>query len=242
MLPVAANIFSTCPSQHGAQGVAVRLPPLLDPNPPSQAWIPPPHGWCFQPWFMVYASNAQYLNFRNLQYDPTPIHSSYPVLQINDLTSFQLPGNGTVYTSYGVNTPNPQWHAVLDYAGTGILEAATSQYSSLAWGCDGMGTPYYVSYSSASEVTHTPAGIDIMSTNDKGLDKETADTIVAALKNLPNQEVIALAGSLSKTVQDGERDGMPRVSFASICYVMCELIDWFGCRLFAMSIVRQIRI
>jgi hypothetical protein len=177
-----------------------------------------------------------------LQYDPTPIDSLYPVVQINDLTSFQLPGNETVYTSYGIDKPNPQWHAVLDYAGRGILEEATSQYSLLAWGCDSMGTPYYVSYSSASEVTQTPAGIDIMSTNDKGLDKETADTIVAALKNLPNQDVIALAASLSKTVQDGGRDGMPRVSFASTCYVLCELIDWFGCRLFAMSIARQIRI
>ncbi|WP_218968304.1 hypothetical protein, partial [Klebsiella pneumoniae] len=117
---------------------------------------------------MIYASNSQYLGFRNLQYDPTAIDPANPAGQVNDLTSFQVPGNDTIYTTYGVDTPDPRpgFSAVLDYAGTGILTGATSEYSIMAWGCDNTGTPYYVSYSSETALTATPAGIDIFSTND----------------------------------------------------------------------------
>jgi hypothetical protein len=212
-LTVTATPLSTCPSQIGAQGVQVRLPPALSVNPPSPPWIAPPTGWYFKLWSMDYASNTQYTAFRNLQYDPTPIDPAKPTGKVNDLTSFQLPGNDTIYTSYGIDTPSsrPGWSAVLDYAGTGILAGGTSQYSLLAWGCDSTQTPYYASYSSAAEATNTPAGIDIFSTSDKGVDGATLAALVKALKSLPNKEIQGLMATLTKTVQDGGRNGKPRV-------------------------------
>jgi hypothetical protein len=131
---------------------------------------------------------------------------------VHDLTSFQL--NDTLYTSYGIDTPNtrPGWPAVLEYAGTDILEGATGEYSLLAWGCEGSSTPYYASYSSATVDTNTPAGIDIMSTSDKGPDVATLAALVKALKGLNNKEIQGLVGGLVKMNQDGARNGQPRVS------------------------------
>lgn len=177
---------------------------------------------------MIYASNAQYLSFRNLQYDPSPIDPNDPEGQVNDLTSFQLPNNDTIYTSYGVDTPHPTWSAVLDYAGTGILEGATSQYSLLAWGCDLNGKKYYASYSTAADATETPAGIDIMCLDDAGLDESTAETLIEKMKALPNEEVKQLAEGLVRTVQDGGRDGLPRVACDDYCKTNENLIGIIG--------------
>jgi hypothetical protein len=161
---------------------------------------------------MIYASNQQYALFRNLQYDPTPLDAANPAGLVNDLFSFQLRGNNTVYTSYGVDTPNEKYAAVLEYNGTGIIAGATSEYSLLAWGCDGDGVPYYASYSTETDVTGTPAGIDIMSTSEEGPDETTVEALVKALKDLPDVEIQGLAANLTRMTQDGGRDGLPRVS------------------------------
>lgn len=211
-LTAFATPTSTCPPSTGAKGVQVRLPPFMSSN-PSIPWVPPPTGWYFKPWNMIYASSPQFLAFRNFQSDPTAIDSTKPAGKVNDLTSFQLPGNDTVYTSYGVDTPDPRpkFTAVLQYAGTGILTGATSEYSIMAWGCDASKTPYYASYSTESASTGTPAGIDILSTNDKGPDDATVDAIITAMKALPSPEIQTLAAALTEMTQDGGRDGKPRV-------------------------------
>ncbi|KAH7384123.1 hypothetical protein DE146DRAFT_667924 [Phaeosphaeria sp. MPI-PUGE-AT-0046c] len=227
-LTATASPSSSCPSDIGPSGVQVRLPPPLVTSSYPPFWTPPPTGFYFKLWSMIYASSAQFTAFRNLQYDPSPIHPAHPTGQVNDLTSFQLPGNDTIYTSYGIDTPNYQWPAVLDYAGTGILEGAMSQYSLLAWGCDKSGNPYYASYSTAAELTQTPAGIDIMSTEDQGLDEETAEVLIEMLKALPNEELSGLASGLVRMVQDGGRDGLPRVVCDDSCKTNENLIGIIG--------------
>ncbi|KAH7089127.1 hypothetical protein FB567DRAFT_325255 [Paraphoma chrysanthemicola] len=201
----------TCPPDHGPEGVRVRLPPAFDGSGHHTSWVAPPPSWYFKPWSMIYASNLQYAAFRNFQYDPTTIDASEPSGLVNDLTSFQLPGNDTIYTTYGVDTPHTTYPAVLIYAGTGILEGATSEYSMLAWGCDARGQPYYASYSTAVELSSTPAGIDIMSTSNSGPDEATFEALVKALNNLRNEEIRGLVATLTKMTQDGGRNGHPRV-------------------------------
>ena len=110
-----------------------------------------------------------------------------------------------------IDTPNPRFDAVPEYEGTGILAGATSEYSVMAWGCDNVGTEYYVSYSSETALTATPAGIDIMSTSDRGPDGATIDALIAALKTLTNLKIRALVDALTKMTQDGDRNGKPRV-------------------------------
>jgi hypothetical protein len=177
---------------------------------------------------MIYASNPQYTAFRNLQYDPTPIIPSKPTGQVNDLTSFQLPNNSTIYTTYGIDTPHPIWPAVLDYAGTGILEGATSQYSLMAWGCDEHRVPYYVSYSTATALTATPAGIDIMSTSDEGVGEGTVRVLFEMLGELESEEIVGLVGSLTRMVQDGGRRGMERMRCDEECKTNRNLIEILG--------------
>lgn len=177
---------------------------------------------------MILASNPQYAAMRNVQYDPTPIDPSDPTGLVNDLFSFQFPGNDNIITTYGVDTPHPHFPAVLDYAGTGILVGATSQYSILVWGCDINKVPYYASYSTAVEFTDTPAGIDLMSTSDRGPDQDTIDAVIEALKKLGSDEITKYVDALERMVQDGGRRGMPRATCDDYCKTNQGLIGIVG--------------
>jgi hypothetical protein len=237
----AATPASSCPPSVGAKGVRVRVPPTLSLN-PSTPWAPPPVGWYFKPWNMIYASNPQYFAFRNFNYDPTAIDPTQPAGRVNDLSSFQLPGNATMYTSYGIATPDsrPGFSAVLQYRGTGILADATSEYSIMAWGCDNSRTPYYVSYSTEAAASNTPAGIDIMSTSDKGLDGATVNALFAALKALSNPKIQPLVDTLTKMTQDGARNKLPRVVSRLGTFDITLVAD--ECRTLATSIAKATRI
>ncbi|KAF2439704.1 hypothetical protein P171DRAFT_369236, partial [Karstenula rhodostoma CBS 690.94] len=191
--------------------VKIRDPPTFSDAKPNPSWKPPPTGWIFKPWYQVLTSNTQVSQLRNFQWDPTPVTSSNPNGPINDLSSFQIPGNNTVFTSYGVATPNPNYVAVYDYRGTGILQNATSQYSWLGWGCDGFGNSYYVSYSTAAEASGTPAGIDFMSLFDSGLDEATKNKVVEVLKQSKSEEIRKIAETFIPNVQDGGRRGKRRI-------------------------------
>jgi len=178
---------------------------------------------------MVFASNPANLALRNFQYDPTPVDASDPTGQVNDLGSFQVPNNATVYTTYGVDTPNDTYPAVYNYAGTGIIEGATSEYSVLAWGCDEARLPYYVNYATATELTQTPAGIDIMSTRVTGMDQETLDEILSQLEALGNQEIAEMAAGMKKMPNDDGRAGMPRITTCDDeCKTNKNLLDVLG--------------
>lgn len=204
-----------CPRKIGAAGVQVRLPPIFNTTNPhhhGEFWRPPPVGFYFKPWSIILATNPQYSAMRNIQYDPTPVDPSDPTGLVNDLFSFQRPGNDTVFTTYGVDTPIPDIPAALRFAATGVLTGATSEYYFLAWGCDANRVPYYSSYSTATNLTQSPAGIDLLSTNDQGPDQATIDAIIKALKSLGNEEITSLVEQLKRIVQDGGRRNMPRVS------------------------------
>ncbi|KAI4931242.1 hypothetical protein J4E85_003832 [Alternaria conjuncta] len=228
---IAHTVPNGCPRKVGAEGVRVRIPPTFNTTDYAhhgRSWQPPPVGFYFQPWSMILASNPQYAAMRNVQYDPTPIDPSEPTGLVNDLFSFQFPGNDTIITTYGVDTPHPSLPAVLDFAGTGILVGATCQYSILVWGCDANRVPYYASYSTAVEFTQTPPGIDLMSTSDQGPDQETIDAVLKALKKLGNEEITKYVVALERMVQDGGRRGMPRATCDEYCKTNQGLIGIEG--------------
>lgn len=190
----------------------LRDPPIFADATPDPSWTPPPTGWIFKPWYQVLTSNTQVAQLRNFQWDPSPVTSPDPNGPINDLSTFQIPGNDTVFTSYGVAAPNTSYISVLEYRGTGILENATSQYSWLAWGCDGFGESYYLSYATAAPTTDTPAGIDFMSTSEYGLDESTKNKLVEVLRQSKSEQVRQIAESFVPNIQDGGRRGMPRIT------------------------------
>lgn len=178
---------------------------------------------------MVYASNPATLALRNFQYDPTPVDPNQPSGLVNDLGSFQIPNNSTIHTTYGVDTPNGTYPNVYNYAGTGILTGAFSEYNILAWGCDVNKLPYYVNYATYTELTNTPAGIDVMSTSDTGMDAATLAEVVRKLKTLGNQEISDMAGAIQKTTQDGARNGLPRINTCDdVCKSNVNLLDILG--------------
>ncbi|KAI8934282.1 hypothetical protein NX059_009021 [Plenodomus lindquistii] len=220
ILAITTNATPTtldCPRKIGAKGVHARLPPAFDPNYTNSKWTPPPAGWYFKFWKMIFASNQQYAAFRNIQYEPTAVDPANLTGLVEELFSFQLRGNDTIYTTYGIDTPDPQYPAVLRYNATGIIAGATSEYSILAWGCDANGEPYYTSYSTATEATSTPAGIDVLSTNPRGPDDATSEAIIGALKGLGNAEITELVNNFTRMAYDGARDGLPRIVCDDYC-------------------------
>lgn len=177
-----------------------------------EEWKAPPPEFFLQPWNMFYATHDANLALRNFQYDPSLVNASEPNGNITDLSSFQIPGETKVYTSHGIDTRLSPAGDHLQYHGTGILEGALSTYTLLAWGCDEYGNPYYANYATETMLTKTPAGIDIMSTSDQGVDDKTFEAIKSGLLNLGNPIVAAMANNLTKTTQDGARDGKPRIT------------------------------
>ncbi|KAF2645871.1 hypothetical protein P280DRAFT_503906 [Massarina eburnea CBS 473.64] len=190
----------------GAAGVSVRLPDVRSAE--NQSWELPPEDFYFQPWFMTHTSYAANLGLINYQYDPYPMEG-YGT-DFNDLFSFQTPNNSKIYPAYGIDTPTSPSKDVVEYRGTGLLAADNSTFIWLAWGCDTTGTPYYLNYATAS--THTTAGMDIMSTKEEGMDQATYDALLDGLIALGDDYIIAVAKNLTKTVQDGGRRGLPRVT------------------------------
>ncbi|KAH9881580.1 hypothetical protein IAQ61_000306 [Plenodomus lingam] len=217
----------SCPPTIGPKAVHARLPPALDPNYPHTKWHAPPPTWYLKPWHMIYASNPQYTAFRNIQYDPSALDPHNPTL-LNDLFSFQLPHNNTIHTTYGIDTLHPVYPGVLAYNATGIIAGATSEYSILAWGCDANAVPYYASYSTATGMTRTPAGIDVMSVSAAGVDGDTMEAVMGALAGLESLEVGRLVEGLVRMVDDGGREGLPRAFCDEYCKSNRNLIGLLG--------------
>ncbi|EMD66725.1 hypothetical protein GGP41_008124 [Bipolaris sorokiniana] len=231
LLASARYVPDGCPRNIGPEGVEARIPPFLDTTSQhhhGKPWCPPPVGFYFKPWWMILATNPQYAAMRNIQYDPTPIDPSDPTGLVNDLFSFQRPGNNTIFTTYGIDTPDPHLPAVLDFAATGIIKGATSRFAILVWGCDANRVPYYASYSTATNLTQTPPGIDLMSTNNEGPDQATLDAVLKALKDLGSPEITEYVNNLNRTAQDGARKNLPRITCDDYCKTNQGLLGSIG--------------
>ncbi|KAL6157322.1 hypothetical protein ACJQWK_06347 [Exserohilum turcicum] len=223
--PCVPNV---CPEKVGAEGVQVRLPPEFNVTSPQQdncPWRPLPVGFFFKPWYIIVATNPQYVTMRNIQYDPTPVDPSDITGQVNDLFSFQIPGNETVYTTYGVDTPRPGFVDLLDFRGTGIIANATSEFSILFWGCDADYMPYYGSYSTATAQTKTPPGLDVLSTNYKGPDQGTLDAILKGLKDLGSEEITGLVNKLNTLKHDTAKRNLPNATCDDYCKTNLNLVS-----------------
>ncbi|KAK3377637.1 hypothetical protein B0H63DRAFT_382525, partial [Podospora didyma] len=187
--------------------ISVRLPPVIDNGASTAGWSIPPVGSDFGYWYQTFSSSPSGFQ-RNLQYSTHPLNPSNPVGQRTDLSSFQIVGNDTVYTSYGVDTPlAPAFPAVYNYTGSGILSQATDILSVLAWGTDCNGIGYRVSHSTFTPFTGTPASVDVLSRSKLGPDATTLANIKAALVALGNSGITALVNAMVAAAQDSGRDG-----------------------------------
>jgi hypothetical protein len=208
-----------------ATPVFVRFPPTIQ-NDSKTHWAPPPLGWDFGNWIQTNSSTSNPW-MRNLQYSSTPVDPHHPAGDRNDLSSFQLLNNDTVYTSYGVDTPT-SIPAVYSYASTGVLQGANDTLEVLAWGYDCHGVAYRISYSTLTSLTQTPASIDVLSRTDKGPDSVTLSKIQHALVAFGDATITALAESISPAVQDGGRDGQPPIETCDdTCKSNSDLIGLF---------------
>lgn len=207
-LSASASTATTSCSSKNQTHVSVRLPPTFGTDP--EDWEAPPVGWDFGYWYQTNSSTANEF-MRNLQYYTGPIDDDAPTGLRDDLASFQVTGNDTVLTSYGVDTPSTTTPAVYTYAGTGILTGATDSLEIIAWGYDCHNVGYRVSFSSYTAYTNTPASIDFLSRTKAGPSSNVLSQIKSALIAFGNANVTALAEKIGPGVQDDGRDGMPPV-------------------------------
>lgn len=190
--------------------ISVRLPPTFGIDPPNwKSPQPDDRFYSLGYWYQTNSSSADSI-MRNLEYSTEPIDPGNPKGPRTDLASFQVAGNDTVFTSYGVDTPKST-PATFTYAGTGILDGATDSLEILAWGSDCYGTPYRVTYSSYTEFTQTPASIDVLSRAPRGPDSAILGQILRQLVAFGNDDVTALAQAIGPSPYDGKRKGSPPV-------------------------------
>lgn len=197
--------------------VSVRLPPTLDDGASTANWKTLPVGWDFGYWYQTNSSSSNSFQ-RNLQYSTLPIDAKKPAGPRSELSSFQITGNETVFTTYGVDTPDA-YPSVYNFTGTGILANATDFLEILAWGEDCRGNGYRISYSTLTAFTKTPASLDVLSRSKLGPDNTTLNKIRHALIAFGNQDITKLANAMVPALQDSGRDGQPPLQ---TCDASCQ--------------------
>lgn len=210
--------------------VHARLPPSLNPNPEhTGAYEPMPSGWLYGTWHVTFSSQPNYLPLLNLQWNPSPHFPENGTLpgQNNDLSSFQLAGDTTIHTAYGIDTPRrsndptlgPGWADIYDFVGTGGLRTINNSIEMIAWGYDTDGVPYAVMYETPvlDPSNLGPADIDIDSRSDTGPTNATLGVIFDELLKLGNKEIAALTEQIVPLVQNGARRGLGPVVCDAAC-------------------------
>ena len=226
--PTVSFTGSTLSSHCLGHNVRARLPPTINPDPkPFSTWVAPPPGWFYGNWKATYTSQPAYFSMQNMQYDFSPVfpQSTSTPGRNNDITSFQLANQSTVFTAYGIDTPRrskdpslgPEWDAVYDFTGMGALATVTNTWQIIAWGYDTLGDGYLVLYETPVAATGASSGLDIESRSENGPSLETLIRIYSALTALGNEELTGLVYSMQKQVVDGRRSGTPPVQ----CDIAC---------------------
>ena len=104
-------------------------------------------------------------------------------------------GKGGVKSVLGTETPDPVVPAAWNWRGKGWLVIASSHWEVLGWGerllANGQGVERWA-VTWFAPTLFTKEGVDLYSDRKEGLQKETADDIIAALKRLEAPKLVEL--------------------------------------------------
>lgn len=114
---------------------------------------------------------------------------------MDDLVSYQSLSSTKLQTIEGVDTASGQGRGEWDWRGKRWLKVASSHWEVLGWGEEeGTGNKWVVTC--FAKTLFTPAGVDLYSRDNSGLQPQTVEAIKLGLAEVEDQDIRKMAGDL----------------------------------------------
>ncbi|KAI0809793.1 hypothetical protein GGR55DRAFT_166846 [Xylaria sp. FL0064] len=194
-----------------SRSISLRAPSkyLRDPSKASttssEPFVAPSNEWLYGTWTVTHSTLSMWRSARNVRitYEPhddasatsPPPDSSTPTVNDNLVEYEKKNGKGGVKSVLGIEKPDPKIPAAWNWRGKGWLAIASSHWEILGWGerplPGGEGVERWA-VTWFAPTLFTQEGIDLYSDRKEGLQKETAESIIEALKQLDAPKLVHL--------------------------------------------------
>ncbi|KAI1108285.1 hypothetical protein F5Y14DRAFT_436799 [Nemania sp. NC0429] len=180
----------------------------------GEPFVAPPNEWIHGTWTVTHSTLSMWRSAQNVRITYTPHkrgpatspsaaadgnsngNASNPAVNDNLVEYEKKNGKGGVKTVLGTEKPDPNIPAAWNWRGKGWLMIASSHWEVLGWGgrpsSSGDGSVVRWAVTWFAPTLFTEEGVDIYSDRREGLDKETADIIIEALKRLEAPKLVEL--------------------------------------------------
>jgi hypothetical protein len=158
-----------------------------------------------------------------MQWTLSPTGSNAFDNTLNDLTTFEVPGQSTIFGIYGVDTPTSLGSSLVrdsySFQPTGPLALGANSWEVIGWGYDEAGVPWAALFETAANVPGQTEALDIISRRASGPSRTTLKMLYNAINGLKNADLAGLLKSVKKLTQNGGRDGC--MLFPWRCFSCC---------------------
>ncbi|KAK8219683.1 hypothetical protein M8818_000657 [Zalaria obscura] len=193
---------------------ATLRPPTVSSQPAPPEYEAPSLSFLHGTWHVTHSTLPMWKSKRNVRISYTPLPPSTPSVsaehtdRLDDIVTYQGLSGTKVHEVHGVDKASSESRDSWDWRGKGWLMIASSHWEVLGWGQeqatqDGKPNNWAVTY--FAKTLFTPAGIDIYSSSESGLQEETVLSIKRALTEIYDEGVKKLAGEILEIKRDGGR-------------------------------------
>ena len=169
--------------------------------------------WLTETWHVTHSSLPMWKSKRNVQIKYTPLPPSSNAVsaestdRLDDLVTYQSQTSTKLQTIEGVDTASGQGRGEWDWRGKGWLKIASSHWEVLGWGEEeGTGNKWVVTC--FAKTLFTPAGVDLYSRDNSGLQLETVVAIKKSLAEVEDENIRKMAADLFEVKIDDARDSL----------------------------------
>ncbi|KAK5632562.1 hypothetical protein RRF57_008276 [Xylaria bambusicola] len=196
-----------------ANPISLRTPSkyLADPSKASttsdEPFVAPSNEWLYGAWTVTHSTLSMWRSARNVRitYTPrqpqpasttsSPTDKNSPTVNDNIVEYEKKNGKGSVKSVLGTEKPDPVIPGAWNWRGKGWLVIASSHWEILGWGerplSSGKGVERWA-VTWFAPTLFTEEGVDFYSDRKEGLQKETAESIINALKQLQAPKLVDL--------------------------------------------------
>ncbi|TGJ79900.1 hypothetical protein E0Z10_g8859 [Xylaria hypoxylon] len=213
----AATTAAAATTEIPSNSISLRTPSkyLTDPSKAlttsNEPFVTPSNEWLYGTWTVTHSTLSMWRSSQNVRitYTPhesastastasttsPPADSNAPTVNDNIVEYEKKGGGGSVKSVLGIEKPDPIIPGAWNWRGKGWLVIASSHWEILGWGerplPSGEGVERWA-VTWFAPTLFTEEGVDLYSDRREGLDKETADSILEALKQLEAPKLVQL--------------------------------------------------
>ncbi|KAI3338457.1 hypothetical protein F4824DRAFT_81630 [Ustulina deusta] len=207
----AAATVVTAASEPSSTSISLRAPskyladPSKAPTTSNNPFTTPSNEWLYGTWTVTHSTLSMWQSAQNVRITYTPRESAStasapadnngPTVNDNLVEYENKSGRGGVKSVLGIEKPDPTVPGAWNWRGKGWLVIASSHWEILGWGerplSSGEGVERWA-VTWFAPTLFTEEGVDLYSDRREGLQKETVDGIIEALKQLEAPKLVQL--------------------------------------------------